>query len=437
MKLPVVMPELKSQRFTCHSCTNCCRELVVHLTSVDVKKIDEQNWAGRIGVAPYIRLGRECVLNHKPTGGCVFLMDDQRCRIHADYGMAAKPLACQLYPFTLHREGDELRAAVRLDCPSAAANKGEPIAQQRHDVRRLATELEDAGGDLFPNVEAVELRRGCRVAPKQLDTIVDRLDAWLRDANRPFDDRLLGLCALCDTLDAARLDAVNEEQLGELVLLLIRELDQQEPAPVDLPALTHRHLGLLRMTVFAHCESVTLADMRAPLLSRWRYRIGQLIRGRRMIRGVGDVPPLVPGVPIISFDRVEEVRRDPSLSLKDCDELLTRYLRMRLLSHSAFGDGYYGWPVVDGLRALILSIAAARWLTRFFARAAGRDAWQIADLQRAIGVIDRAAGRAKELGRASGALRIRFFAQNQGLARLILHDVDRAKPRLSTDTADG
>jgi lysine-N-methylase len=434
MNLPVMMPELKSQRFSCHSCTNCCRELVVHLTPADRKKIDDQNWASRIGAEPYVRLGREYVLNHKPGGGCVFLMEDHRCRIHAEHGLAAKPLACQLYPFTLHRENGNLRAGVRFDCPSAAGNKGEPIAQTRHDIRRLASEFERAGGELFPTAKPIELRRGYPIAAKQLDAIIERLDAWLRDSDRSLDDRLQGLCSLCDTLDAAKLDAMSQEQFGELILLLISELENTDP-PEDLTPPADRHRSLIRMTVFAHSEHVTLAHARAPLFTRLYYRLDQLRRGRQMLRGTGNALPLVPGAPTIPFERVESVRRDAATSNNDCDELLTRYLRVRILSHSAFGGGYYDWPVIDGLRAMILSIAAARWLARYLAATAGRSTWQLGDLQQAIGIIDRAAGRAKELGRASAALRIRFFAQAQGFARIILHDPDNAG--LSAPTTAG
>ncbi|HKQ49032.1 MAG TPA: YkgJ family cysteine cluster protein [Phycisphaerae bacterium] len=435
MQLPVAMPEVRSQHFDCHSCTNCCRELVVHLTAIDRDKIDKQDWTGRLGVAPYLRQRREYVLRHKPGGGCVFLMDDKRCRIHAEYGLTEKPLACQLYPFTLHREGDTLRAGVRFDCPSAAANKGEPISHHRQSVRRLASELADAAA-LFPAVQPVELRRGCRIASKQLDRVVDRLDVWLRDADRPLDDRLLGLCSLCDTLEAARLDAISDEQIGDLLTLLVGELESAAPRE-DLSPPTDRHFALLRMTVFAHCEHVTLGDLCAPWRLRWRRRVDQLLRGRRMVRGLGDVPPLMPGAPAVAFERVDRVRRDPATPPQDVDELLTRYVRMRLLSHSAFGDAYYGWSVIDGLRALVLSIAAVRWLARYLAAAAGRDTWQLADLQKAIGLIDRGAGRAKELGRASGSLRVRFFARDHGLARLIFHDSAQEGTEVSAATTAG
>ncbi len=436
MKLPVILPELKGQRFACHSCTNCCRELVVHLTPADVRKIDAQDWAGRIGSAPYVRLGRDTVLNHRPGGGCVFLQEDGRCRIHAEHGGAAKPLACQLYPFTLHREGDDLRTAIRFDCPSVASNRGEPLPQHRQEVRRLAAELEEAGGNLFPAVKAVELRRGCRLSPAQVGMVVDQLDAWLRDTDRPLDDRLHGLCSLCDTLDAARLDAVNEQQLGELVLLLIVELKNTSP-PAELPPPAARHLALLRMDVFAHGEYVGLADMQAPIWSRWQRRFDQLLRGRRMVRGQGDIPPLAAGAPAIPFDRIDQVCREPDGSPQEDDELMTRYLRMRLLSHTVFGDGYYGRPVIEGLRALILSIVAARWMARYFALVDGRSTWQMSDLQRALGFIDRAAGRAKELGRTSGGLRIHFFARDRGLARLLLHDPSRPRADVSPATAAG
>ena len=83
-------------------------------------------------------------LNHRPDGACVFLGPDNRCRIHAKHGSAAKPLACRIYPFFLVPAGDHWRLGLRFACPSAADNKGRPLADH------LA--------------EAAGVRRGCSKA---------------------------------------------------------------------------------------------------------------------------------------------------------------------------------------------------------------------------------------------------------------------------------
>jgi len=68
MELSVIWPDFGGQRFACHGCTNCCRELVVHLTAEDRRKIDRQKWGRTLDEAPYVRLGGGTVLNHGRDG---------------------------------------------------------------------------------------------------------------------------------------------------------------------------------------------------------------------------------------------------------------------------------------------------------------------------------------------------------------------------------
>ena len=75
-QLPLVMPSVPDQRWDCHSCTRCCRELVGDLRDEDRRKIDAQRWADRLGIAPYVSVGRKWALNKRDDGACVFLMDD-------------------------------------------------------------------------------------------------------------------------------------------------------------------------------------------------------------------------------------------------------------------------------------------------------------------------------------------------------------------------
>src|SRR4029079_17635661 len=85
-------------------------------------------------------------LNHRPDGACVFLGSDNRCRIHASHGSAAKPLACRIYPYALTPAGDHWKLGLRFACPSAAENKGKPLADHWSEAREYAAVLEAQSG---------------------------------------------------------------------------------------------------------------------------------------------------------------------------------------------------------------------------------------------------------------------------------------------------
>ena len=71
-----------------------------------------------------VRSGRAVVAAEVATqqrgddDACVFLNEQGKCRIHAKFGGPAKPLACQVYPFTLNPAGDHWQVGIRFACPS-------------------------------------------------------------------------------------------------------------------------------------------------------------------------------------------------------------------------------------------------------------------------------------------------------------------------------
>lgn len=424
MNLPVRMPELKAQRWECRGCTRCCRELVVHLTSRDVRRIDEQGWSNRLAEPAYVRLGRETVLNHRPSGGCVFLSDDGRCRIHAEFGADAKPLACQLYPFSLHPDTGGFQASLRFDCPTAAANDGAPLSTHRPGVQKLAQALVDAGafGDP-PAAPRITLTDGRVAGAAEIDALTERIDEWLRDLNRPLDERLIALAGLLDTLAQANLNRVRDDCFVELLDMLFAELRASAAGkrPLPRPAPTPRQLRLFRMSVFAHCEYLSFDQARRSALASLRYRWNQLRRARRMAAGVGTVPRLLPDGGEVEFAGLPAVACGAPDTRQSIDELLTRYLRARLLGGTAFGPGYYGRSAFDGLRAWLLAAPIVLWLSRYVALVDQRSHFGLPDVQRAVGIVDRTAGRAPELGARSGRLRVEYLAADDGIARLILH----------------
>ncbi len=104
---PTVLGPVRHQ---CMACGAGC-----HGTDVLVADDEREALAGRavdLGVTePF-----EGAFLRKEGGRCVFLDDDQRCRIHARFGLEAKPLVCQQYPLFARQVGLEVRLAVDPGC---------------------------------------------------------------------------------------------------------------------------------------------------------------------------------------------------------------------------------------------------------------------------------------------------------------------------------
>src|SRR5687768_7647583 len=89
------------EKWDCHTCGICCKGHTILLDEEDLAKLENQDWGNRPEFAgvPITKklslMGSQRVLNQRPDGSCIFLTDDQRCRIHAEFGEPAKPWACR------------------------------------------------------------------------------------------------------------------------------------------------------------------------------------------------------------------------------------------------------------------------------------------------------------------------------------------------------
>ncbi len=420
-KLPVLLPDIDAQRFDCHGCTRCCRELVVQLTPSDRERLNGQDWATKLDTAPYVRLGRHYVLNHSDEA-CVFLQDDGKCRLHAESGFAAKPLACRLYPFTLQREAAALRAGLRFDCPSVAANRGAILSKHVPELEGLGAALQEAMPSEYGQpVAALELVPGRALAEATGDQVMGLIGDWLGDSTRPLRQRLLGLHELTGTLGGAKHARFDDARLLELVSMLMADMstaaDEAEATPPRPP--TARQLKLLHQTVFAHSEYVSFEQADLPLGRSLALRWDQIKRSRSLSSGAGRVPALGLLHGLDEAPPLDDIVAAADLSNDQCAHLLTRYLQARINGRTAFGAGYYGWDILSGLRSLLLATAVIGWLTRHIARVEGRMCFAYDDLVRAVGIVDRTAGRAPELGAKSARLRLAYLGGDVGLRRLL------------------
>lgn len=70
------------------------------------------------------------VLSRKSCGSCAMLGDDNLCAIHAIAGEAAKPRACQDFPWRFVETPGGVYAGLSFVCPSVRANRGRALEEQ-------------------------------------------------------------------------------------------------------------------------------------------------------------------------------------------------------------------------------------------------------------------------------------------------------------------
>ena len=219
------------QNWDCHGCTDCCRQYHVSVTKEERERIEAQGWDKEKdlqGLPTFVRAGgwfsSSYRLNHKSDGACVFLGPDSRCRIHVKHGSAAKPLACRIYPYSLVPAGDHWKLGLRFACPSAADDKGKPLAEHLPEAREYAALLEADAGAAAVSAPPPPLQKSQTVTWNDFSRIVTAVSKLLANADDAPERRWRRVLFLVSTLRKAKLDgrgkaekAVTGGRLSELL----------------------------------------------------------------------------------------------------------------------------------------------------------------------------------------------------------------------------
>ena len=371
------------QNWSCHGCSDCCRGgLLITVLPEDKRRIEQQNWTLAAGVDPagmivpginYQRLG------HKPDGSCVFLDEAGRCRIHAKFGEAAKPLACRLYPFAIHPAGKKLLVGLRFSCPSAAANRGKPMAEHTADVAKLVR--------LFLPDDALEIPPPAVAGTPGLDwpdflRFTRWLDVTLAPSDVPIALKLLRALQWLGAVEKGKLDQVAGDSADEILEALVQSSVKKVPSLPEEPEKPSAFGRLfLRLLVLEHARIVKVADADVRSTHRWKM----LAAAFRFARSSGHTPALRKELKSVKFADIE--RPFNALSA-DAEALLTRYFQVKVQSLHFCGMAFFNRPLIEGFRNLALLYSVILWLARWLAVSAGRAELTDADVLRAVSLVD-------------------------------------------------
>src|SRR6185503_5544350 len=116
-----------------------------------------------------------------PDGSCVFLTAEGRCRIHAEFGADAKPLACRMFPLQLVPREKSAVLTMRRACPTAAADKGPELKDYLTMVRHNA----EAGGLLEQTTQVPALFGRQRCSWDEFLVVAKQIEGLLSDEHFP------------------------------------------------------------------------------------------------------------------------------------------------------------------------------------------------------------------------------------------------------------
>ena len=403
------------QNWDCHGCAHCCRDYRVPVTEEERQRILAQGWDKDpdLGDLPVIMVSgpwwrRRYRLSERGNGNCVFLDENQRCRIHARFGAEAKPLACRMFPFVLVPTDTHWRVGLRFACPSVAGNKGGPFRQHEAEVTRYAGLLEKEQRFDVAQLSKPELQTGQILEWSDLARITKALEYLLHDRRDRLERRLRKWLALANLCRQARFEKVKGERLTEFFDLLMLSLDAEVPVdPGDLEPPSWIGRLLLRQSLLIYLRKDHGPERGEAL----RSRLSLFHAAWRFAKGTGAVPRLNQLLPDTTFDQVEQPVGPLS---EDVEEILERYYTVKLASLQFQGPTNFGMTFWDGLESLVLTLPLLLWVTRALREGPREEA-----VVSALRMIDDHFGYNPLLGSRRQRLALRILASRGELSRLV------------------
>ncbi len=298
--LPILVLDLPGQRYSCHGCGACCRDFTVQLRDDDVARLARQRWRDLFGHEVWTEFRGHRFLRQRADGSCLFLLDDGKCRIHAEYGLQEKPVACRSFPLSVMPTPDGPQMGLNFACGSVQASQGASLASHAKDLRRIGEDAPETLAEARP----VALLPGREASPLELRAFAGALDQWMADGERSLAVRVDGLAWLAQSLRNATLAKVRDERFIELIMTLLLHLEAELDARSIAPA-TERQARMLRQAVFMRTEDPKVDSMRAAGRVRTVWR--QWTRQRRFMKGVGAVPAIAGFSKATGFSSVDSV----------------------------------------------------------------------------------------------------------------------------------
>ncbi len=358
--------------------------------------VTERGWLWK-----YYQLGK------RPDGSCIFLTEDNRCRIHRDLGESAKPLVCRLFPFQLVPLEDFAYVTLRQYCPSAAADKGRPLEEHLQYIAQLAEE----GKLTIRPIKLPAIFPGCTRSWKDLLMVAGILDRLMHDERYPVARRLVHGVQFCDLLEKSRLNGIGSDEFAALLEKLAAAASSEEKSgeifrQARRPEMVARLL--FRQILFEYLRLHPDYHAWATWGERWRV-IGGAIA---FARGKGPLAFAGEHFPATTFSALErpmgEIPEDVMRPLNRFYEKCTAAKQYLLLGDTS-------WTLVDGFRTMAVSHAAAMWLLRL---TCGNRKPALEDVIKVLRTIDRGLGCDFLLGRRHRR-RVAFLNRLGELTRLL------------------
>ncbi|MDD2710878.1 MAG: YkgJ family cysteine cluster protein [Verrucomicrobiae bacterium] len=404
------------QNWSCLGCGRCCRVHTIVLTGDEKERIEKLDWRGQNASLPQPWLesssdknsAAQPQLARQTDGACVFLTGEGRCLLQNLFGAEAKPRACRIFPFTFQPAGKKhIAAGLRFGCPSAASNRGRPLAQQNPDLQALAhLAIPPRANELPPP----PVKPGCQLDWPAFLSLVHALGELLNDESVPLSIRWLQILAWTKTLETYEIVESDLPEVLPKLHKLIRAGVTAKDAAKGRPRRLTR--AMFRLTAAQYAR----LDAPGETTGSWRHRWQLLRWACAFALGWGRTPSIQPELARVPFRQLDVPLKTNS---SETEELLTRFFRIKISSLQFCGAAVYNMNFLEGIKNLALLHASILWLARWIALGRNREEPITEDLEQALTFADHNFAHSPGLGTFGARLRLNLLFDSGELAGLL------------------
>ncbi len=337
-------------------------------------------------------------LAHAEDHACVFLdRQTNLCRIHAQFGMEAKPLGCRLYPFQIVPTfAGEATVTGRYGCPTIRQNSGAPYSEALPELRELSRKMKSA--------PAFDETTTCGLDRDQVQAVCEFAATMLHGFDRN-EQRALFLMALADWLSNLTSDQVDRESLAAS----FPQLKETVEIASNLP--TQRPIWVVRMSFRMYLglqlrRDEDVLDGRAGRVARM-IAMMQLVLGFGSFHALGVVHPKGtvrkaglfsprPGTADARPDLGGDAAADPA-AYPAPFELMWSMISVKMMSQQFMGSANGKRDLLAGLRTIALIYPFVAAAAKYRAGNRGAGAVEAEDVDYGVAVIEHAFGRSAVL----------------------------------------
>jgi lysine-N-methylase len=409
------------QKYQCLQCAKGCQTFAVPLREGEGERIEKlRDWRKQLSVKQlFVKQSKLAgggeVLAKDRHGRCLFLGKDNLCEIHRDFGLQAKPLACQLYPFVLSPLGGTFRVGLRYDCPATARSSGRSLGDYQGELKVMVKALlpkdisKSEYNDIVPNIKVND-----EVDLFTFDAINDTLVDIIGSDAMPLKVRLLWLHKFMCCLEKIKWGNVVDEEVGGMIDLLkgaslketIAFADDNVDTAVTPPSGKPRKL--LGQIFFLLSQS-SIDGLTATGLAGITQRFGVVRKMGQLVKLYGPLPKVQPDWPDCDLQALEV---DFAPMDKDVSDVITRYLIGRIGATGYCGVNFYHYAMCDGLKTILLGVVTIGWLMRIAATKDGRQHFTVDDAIYGIMTVDGNLGYAKQIATGPALMRLNYLSDH-------------------------